>query len=235
MECLALPKLNQPDPATRRDRSGQNAVTRPSLPPRVPRRVHGRRGRSVPQRRRGFDRGRTPEIADRDIPSRTRALEQPTSLWQLQPEALIRWASTWADITISRSSASWIHRANKSTGIDGPESHGRDKFPGIVNVAERFKPYIYVDATGIGDAIFEQLKGKGLSIEPFVFTNASKTQLMDHLASQLENGSIRLMDIPVQEGELINYEYRLTPSRNVIMSAPEGEFDDCVCALALAA
>jgi Terminase RNaseH-like domain len=106
---------------------------------------------------------------------------------------------------------------------------------GIVHVAERFKPYIYVDATGVGDAIFEQLRNKGLYVQPFVFTNTSKTQLMDNLASVIENGGVRLMDIPVQEGELINYEYLLTPSRNVIMSAPEGEFDDCVCSLALAA
>ena len=108
---------------------------------------------------------------------------------------------------------------------------------GIIHVAERFKPFVYVDSTGVGDVIFERLQhmGETVAIWPYTFTNTSKIQLMDNLASLIENGGIRLMDIPVQEGELINYEYRLTPSRNVIMSSPEGEFDDCVCALGLAA
>jgi hypothetical protein len=58
---------------------------------------------------------------------------------------------------------------------------------------------------------------------------------MDNMASGLENDSSRLMDIPVQTAELVNYEYKLTPSQNVQISAPEGDFDDCVCALALGA
>jgi Terminase RNaseH-like domain len=106
---------------------------------------------------------------------------------------------------------------------------------GIVDVANRFKTHIYVDSTGIGDAIFEQLERAGLYVEPFVFTNSSKKQLMDGLAGMIEQGKLRLMDIPVQTGELVNYEYRMTAARNVQMTAPDGEWDDCVCALALAA
>jgi hypothetical protein len=106
---------------------------------------------------------------------------------------------------------------------------------GIVDVANRFKPHIYCDSTGIGDAIFEQLERAGLYVSPFVFTNSSKKQLMDGLAGMIEQHKIRLMDIPVQTGELVNYEYRVTAARNVQMTAPDGEHDDCVCALALAA
>ena len=106
---------------------------------------------------------------------------------------------------------------------------------GIVNIAERFRPFIYADSTGIGQPVVERLERMGLSIVPYSFSNASKTQLMDNLAGMIEQGKIRLMDIPVQTGELINYEYKLTAARNVTMQAPEGEFDDCVCALALGA
>lgn len=106
---------------------------------------------------------------------------------------------------------------------------------GILDVASRFKPHIYCDATGIGDAIFERLERAGLYVSPFVFTNSSKKQLMDGLAGMIEQRKIRLLDIPVQTHELQNYEYKMTASRNVTMSAPEGEWDDAVCALALAA
>jgi hypothetical protein len=105
---------------------------------------------------------------------------------------------------------------------------------GILEVAKKFNPYIFVDATGIGDPIFERLKKSSLRVTPFHFTNASKTELIDNLAGAIEQGKIRLLDEPVQTGELVNYEYKVTASRNVTMSAPEGEHDDCVIALALA-
>jgi len=50
----------------------------------------------------------------------------------------------------------------------------------------------------------------------------------------IEQGRVRLMDVPEQEAELQAFGYELTPSRNVRMGAPEGMHDDIVIADALA-
>ena len=92
---------------------------------------------------------------------------------------------------------------------------------------------IRVDATGVGDPIYERLRKLGLRIEPIKFTNQSKEALIDDLAMTLEHEQIRLLDIPEQTAELQAYQYELTPSRNVRMNAPPGMLDDCVIALAL--
>lgn len=92
---------------------------------------------------------------------------------------------------------------------------------------------VRVDATGVGDPIFERLRKLGLRVEPFKFTNQSKEALIDDLAMTIEHQQIRLLDIPEQTAELQAYQYELTPSRNVRMNAPPGMHDDTVIALAL--
>jgi hypothetical protein len=104
----------------------------------------------------------------------------------------------------------------------------------VKEASRSLRPVIYCDSTGVGDPIFERLLNAGLDAYPYQLTNPSKRALIDHLAIELEHGHLRLMDIPEQESELLAFEYRLTPSRNVVMSAPEGMHDDCVIALGLA-
>lgn len=107
---------------------------------------------------------------------------------------------------------------------------------GAIKEASRsLRPIIYCDSTGVGDPIFERLLNANLDAYPYQLTNASKKVLIDNLAMQLEQGKLRLMDIPEQEAELAAFEYHLTPSRNVTFGAPEGMHDDCVIALALSA
>lgn len=104
----------------------------------------------------------------------------------------------------------------------------------IVRVARKFRARVYVDSTGVGDPIFERLRQAGLNVQGYQLTSQSKEALIDNLAMLIEQGRARLMDVPVQTNELKAYEYQMTPSRNVRMSAPEGMHDDCVIALALA-
>ncbi len=105
----------------------------------------------------------------------------------------------------------------------------------IRQAASWYRPVIYCDSTGVGDPIFERLVNAGLDAYPYQLTNASKQQLIDHLAMELEHGKLRLMDVPEQEAELLAFQYELTKTRKVRMAAPEGMHDDCVIALALAA
>jgi hypothetical protein len=104
----------------------------------------------------------------------------------------------------------------------------------IAATAKRFKCPVHLDSTGIGDPIHEDIRKAGVSVRPYLFTNASKESLIDNLAIRIERGQARLMDLPTQTAELLAYQYELTPSRNVRMNAPEGMHDDCVIGLALA-
>lgn len=105
----------------------------------------------------------------------------------------------------------------------------------IKSVAARYPGAVVVDSTGVGDPVCEALRRSGVKVVPYHFSNASKEAAVDRLALLLEQDRLRLMDVPAQTNELLAYEYELTPSRNVRMSAPEGMHDDCVMALALAA
>ena len=90
-----------------------------------------------------------------------------------------------------------------------------------------------VDATGIGDAIFEELKQSGIKVEPFIFTEPSKNNLIENLAVSLENGEIFYPNIPEILNELFSFEYIISTSRKFRYNAPTGLHDDCVIALAL--
>lgn len=105
----------------------------------------------------------------------------------------------------------------------------------IRGIVGRYQGRVIIDSTGVGDPICEALRRSGVDLITYHFTNPSKQVAIDRLALMLEQGRLRLMDIPVQTNELLAFEYELTPSRNVRMAAPEGMHDDCVIALALAA
>lgn len=91
---------------------------------------------------------------------------------------------------------------------------------------------IAIDSTGVGDPIGEDVASKMDDVELFKFTQRSKQQLMEGLALAIQK---RLISFP--EGrikhELEQFEFVYTRT-GVTYSAPEGEHDDCVCALALA-
>lgn len=94
---------------------------------------------------------------------------------------------------------------------------------------------IYVDSTGVGDPIYEELKKKtGLPVEGIVFSNKKKQQLIEHLAVRLERKEVTFPNIPVLVNELKAYQYEITPSGNMKYGNPPGGHDDTVIALALA-
>jgi hypothetical protein len=89
-----------------------------------------------------------------------------------------------------------------------------------------------VDSTGVGDPIVERLKRAGGDYEAFVFTSQSKQKLMEGLAVAIQHREVTFPEGPITiELESFRYEYTRTGVR---YSAPAGEHDDCVMALALA-
>ena len=100
----------------------------------------------------------------------------------------------------------------------------------IINIVGQIPAYI--DSTGVGDPIVEDIQKTCRQVEGYFFTGPSKQQLMEGLANSVQKGEISILDgVMKEEMEAFEFEY----SRNgVKYSAPAGFHDDTVCALALA-
>jgi phage FluMu gp28-like protein len=96
----------------------------------------------------------------------------------------------------------------------------------------------FVDSTGVGSPIFEQLRKAGVEAIAYPFTQRSKSELVDNLALLLERRELKLPRAELwPEGidELESFEYSISDAGSVKSGAPSGVHDDCVVALALAA
>lgn len=86
------------------------------------------------------------------------------------------------------------------------------------------------DATGLGDAIVDDLIQRGMNVEPYVYTMTSKQILMEALAVAIQQGSVKITGDKLIN-ELESFEFEVT-RLGVRYTAPEGMHDDGVCALA---
>ena len=91
----------------------------------------------------------------------------------------------------------------------------------------------WLDSTGVGDPIFEDLTRAGLGVEGVTITAPEKRKLVDGLSIALEQETIRFPRIDQLINELKAYQYDTTKAGNIKASAPVGFYDDCVVALAL--
>lgn len=90
----------------------------------------------------------------------------------------------------------------------------------------------YIDSTGVGDPIVEDIKRECSQVEGYFFTSSSKQKIMEGLVVGVQNAEVSILDgMMKEEMEAFEFEY----SKNgVKYRAPEGMHDDIVCALALA-
>lgn len=90
-----------------------------------------------------------------------------------------------------------------------------------------------IDSTGVGDPIFELVaKSRNDDVEGYVFTQKSKQRLIEGLALAVQKNQVFFPNGIIRD-QMESFEYRYTRT-GVVYSAPEGEHDDAVCALALA-
>ncbi len=102
----------------------------------------------------------------------------------------------------------------------------------VIDIRAKVGKTAFVDSTGVGDAVLESLQQGRANFTGYKFTSISKQQLMEGLRLAIHQKKIGFPDgVIVSELESFQYEYTRTGVR---YSAPSGEFDDCVCALALA-
>lgn len=99
------------------------------------------------------------------------------------------------------------------------------------------KSLVFIDSTGVGDPIEEDLRKSGVITRNYHFTNQSKYELVEQLMIGIEQGLLGIPDCEQTKfliEELKSFTYETLPSGRLRYSAPEGLHDDGVIALGLA-
>jgi hypothetical protein len=116
----------------------------------------------------------------------------------------------------------------------------------ILSFVRRYRGRLILDATGLGDPIYDDLKQVYSDVEGFKLTQGSKTGLIQRLIVAVEQrrvswpGNVEPRMNTDEHGwgvltaEMKRYEYVISPSGGISYGAPSGYHDDCVIALALA-
>jgi len=90
----------------------------------------------------------------------------------------------------------------------------------------------WLDSTGVGDPIFEDLQRQGVPVESFKFTEISRKQLLENLAILLEQDKIKIPNDQELIDELRGFQWELSENGKLkIVSVTE--HDDRVMSLAL--
>lgn len=96
------------------------------------------------------------------------------------------------------------------------------------------KAKIWMDHTGIGGPIFDDLALKIPKLEPYDFTETSRRDLLENLRILIEQQKIRIPNDEILLSELQSFQYQLTDRGKVRIACPDSMHDDTVMALALA-
>lgn len=102
-------------------------------------------------------------------------------------------------------------------------------------LCDRWQPtVIWAESNSIGAVNIEALQAEGLPVRPFATTAKSKPPLIEDLALALERREIALLPDETLLNELAAYTLHRLPGGAYRYSAPAGQHDDTVIALALA-
>jgi hypothetical protein len=106
----------------------------------------------------------------------------------------------------------------------------------VVYLCKQYKTDLFVEANGVGDPIYEMIKKKWRTTEPFITTNQSKENIIRRLISDISEGNLELpspnLFNPLYK-ELQMFQYRYLPSGKISYEAMSGAHDDCVMSLAM--
>ncbi len=93
---------------------------------------------------------------------------------------------------------------------------------------------VVIDRTGLGEALPEALRQRGLEVTDVFFTQMEKEKMVNHLAMLIEQNKISYPNFPPLMEELKDYTYTITKSGGVKYEASGMRHDDMVTALFLA-
>lgn len=105
----------------------------------------------------------------------------------------------------------------------------------IMETARRYhNALVRLDATGVGDPVFDRLSQYGLRVSPVRITAPVKTHLVESLVMAIEKRDITFPHHPDIVSELSIFGATKTHTGHVKYSAPPGYHDDIVMSMALA-
>lgn len=124
------------------------------------------------------------------------------------------------------------HRADvleRFRGVGYPEAAQR-----LQSLQARLQAPIVLEVNGPGVALAQEFDRLNVSYIPFTTTSQSKQEIILNLAAAFQQKRISLADLPPLQYELEVFRYERMPSGVYRYTAPAGEHDDTVMALALA-
>lgn len=95
------------------------------------------------------------------------------------------------------------------------------------------RPRGFIDATGVGDPIVEDLNKKGIRLEAYKFTEQTRRDLLQNLAIKMEQRSVTLLDDDILKSELSYFQYELGAGGKLKIKVPDSLHDDTVFSTAL--
>lgn len=105
----------------------------------------------------------------------------------------------------------------------------------IKSVSDHYnRAVVYMDATGLGDPLVDDLVRSGVPVEPYKFTNESKKELVEKLSIFIDQRRIRILNMPDTLFEFDNFSYEMSSTGKITYGARDGFHDDIVMAHALA-
>jgi hypothetical protein len=93
---------------------------------------------------------------------------------------------------------------------------------------------VRLDATGVGDPVFDRLNSMGLPVYPIRINAAVKTHLIESLIMAIEKQEISFPHLPDLVHEFSIFGAKKSPSGHIQYSAPAGYHDDIVLSCSLA-
>ncbi len=104
----------------------------------------------------------------------------------------------------------------------------------IAGFVRRWNACLVMDATGVGDPVYDDLSRVLPRVEGFKITAQTKRELVQGLMVAVEQRRVMWPATwDVLTTEMKRYEYEIGPTGQISYAAPSGYHDDCVMALAL--
>ena len=105
----------------------------------------------------------------------------------------------------------------------------------VIEVSRKYNnALIYLDSTGVGEPLFDDLSRLNMPVEPIHFTNELKKQMIEKLSIFIELRHLRMLQLEETINELTSFTYEISNKGKVFYEAPVGFHDDIVIAHALA-
>lgn len=106
----------------------------------------------------------------------------------------------------------------------------------VIQVSQKYNnALVYLDSTGVGEPLFDDLTRANIPVESIHFTNEIKKQIIEKLSVFIELKRLRLLALDETINELNSFTYDISErSGMIIYGAPVGFHDDIVISIGLA-